>query len=166
VPQSRSVFARNPRRTKVTNPSERDRGWRRRWRRRSKTARVARRGSSCIYSRDADTQHPRANTHRPYVCTVCGTDKRAVAAHSAASKRALQRSMQAGGVLFLTSLSSPGGLYGHSLCRERARAFSTPVLSLHPFSRRHRRRRRRRHRRRRRGFPRQYANAFQRRSDE
>jgi len=82
--------------------------------------------------------------------------------------------MQAGGVLFLTSLSSPGGLYGHSLCRERARAFSTPsflsglslaivvvvvvvVIIVADAAAR---------RRRRRGFPRQYANAFQRRSDE
>lgn len=73
----------------------------------------------------------------------------ALCAHTrAALNRSGPYTTGAGGVLFLTSLSSPGGLYG--------------CIRYVGVSRTHGRRSRRRRRRRSRGFSRQYANAFRR----
>lgn len=103
-----------------------------------------------------NTHHPRANMHRPYVCTVCETTG---APLHTPPNRAGRVHTHGGGVLFLTSLSSSEGLYGYIRYRRFriCARVSLAVLSLRCTHRRHRRRRRGR-----RGFSRQYANAFRR----
>lgn len=149
MPQSRSVFARNPRRVKVPNPSERDRersrgkerrrilGVREDDARRSKTARVARARfepylqSKCRYP-------PPACKHASPVCMhtrcvyVCTHRQAPPHGFESSARARLRRSIYRHGVLFLTSLSSPAGLYGHSLRRFRARSLTSPTPSSFP----------------------------------
>lgn len=97
MPQSRSVFARNPRRAKVPNlPSGRDRE--RIVAAAAAAAAVENRasGAARIYSRDADIRRPRANIHRSCTYVHCVRHRQAPhrthsAAAAAASNRALPR---------------------------------------------------------------------------